>query len=399
MRIVLIVDWFSEKMGYSDNFLPKALASLGHEVHVVTSNGQVYFNNLPLYKKNFEPFLGPGVVDCGVKTLDGYTLHRLPYMEWRGRVRIKGLVGKLRSVRPQIVEVSELICLTTYEAAIAKLLLGYKLFVECHVHASVFPPAIRKGGIKERLYWLLYAATIGYLVSSLSEKCYPVSTDASDVAIRFLGVQKHKVEICSLGVDTDLFKPPSDEASQQVRLQLREKLGFSHSDIVCIYTGRFSMGKDPLHLAQVIGSLVAQGEPFRGLFVGNGSQVDVEAIRACPGCVIHPFVPIRELPPFYWAADIGVWPKQESTSQLDAAACGLPIILSDRVRVRERIDGNGLVYEEDNPHDLARQIRILADPEIRRRMGEYGVRKMREHFSWDRIARQRIQDYEAVLQH
>lgn len=396
MRIVLLADWHSEKMGYSDNFLPKALASLGHEVHLVASNAQVYFNTWA-YKETFEPFLGPGVVDCGVKPVDGYTLHRLPYGEWRGRVRIKGLVGKLRSLRPQIVQAGEFMSLVTYEAALAKPLLGYKLFVESHLHASVFPPVIRKGGIRERINWFVYAATIGRLVSAVSEKCYPISIDAADIVVQFCGVQKHKVEVRPLGVDTDLFKPASDEASQQARLRLREQLGFSHSDIVCIYTGRFSGEKGVLCLARAIGNLVAQGEPFRGLFVGNGNRADVESIRAYPGCVVHPFVPARELPPFYWAADIGVWPKQESTSQLDAAACGLPIILSDRVKVRERIDGNGLVYEEDNPHDLARQIGVLADPEIRRRMGEYGARKMREHFSWSRIAKQHVQDYEAAL--
>lgn len=36
MQIAIVSDWFSEKMGYAENFLPKAMASLGHEVHLVT---------------------------------------------------------------------------------------------------------------------------------------------------------------------------------------------------------------------------------------------------------------------------------------------------------------------------------------------------------------------------
>jgi glycosyltransferase involved in cell wall biosynthesis len=385
MRIVIISDWFAEKMGYAENCLPKALASLGHEVHLVTSNVQVYFNSAT-YKEIYEPFIGPGVVSCGVKEFDGYTLHRLPYAQWRGQLYIKGLLRRLFAIQPQIVQTFDVLSLTTYEAALAKPFLGFKLFLESHMHASVFHPATRRGGIRERFNWLVYGATIGHLVSSLSEKCYPISIDAADVAVRFFGVERRKVNICSLGVDTDLFRQVSDEASQRVRLQLRQQLGFSESDIVCIYTGRFSKDKNPLCLAQAIGSLVAHGEPFRGLFVGSGTQTDVVAIQACPGCVVHPFVPVLELPPFYWAADIGVWPKQESTSQLDAAACGL-----------ERTDGNGLTYDEGDVFDLAQTIRMLADPNLRRRMGDIGSRKMREHFSWDRIAGQRIQDYEAAL--
>jgi len=239
--------------------------------------------------------------------------------------------------------------------------------------------------------------TWGRLLSLLSEKCYSISLDAADIAIRFFGIHKAKVDVCSLGVDTSLFHPPCDDDAQQQRLLLRHSCGFAPSDIVCIYTGRFSEGKALLHLAKAIGQLASRGEPFRGLFVGNGDPADIAAIERCPGCVVHSFVPVQSLPPFYWAADIAVWPKQESTSQLDAAACGLPIILSDRVQVLERVNGNGLTYRENDVDDLARKIHSLANPDLRRQMGDLGSRKMREQFSWEGIAKKRIQDYEAAV--
>lgn len=398
MRIVLLNQWHSEKMGYSDNFLPKALASLGHEVHLVTSNGQVYFNS-PAYKEIFEPFLGPGLVAPGVKKVDGYTLYRLPHIKWKGRVHIKGLLRKLFSLRPDVVQVGELFSLLTYEAALFKLFLGYKLFIECHTHVSVFPSAYKKGD-EQSLYWCSFRTTIGRLVALLSEKCYPISSDAADIAHRFFGFPQHKINIRPLGVATDLFKPVSGKASQQARQKLRKQLGFSPHDIVCIYTGNFSRkAKNPLWLARAVGKLIRQGEPFRGLFVGGGRQKDVRAIRACRGCVVHPFVPVQKLPQFYQAADIGVWPKQESTSQLDAAACGLPIILSNRVKVRERVEGNGLLYKEGDVADLTYKIKALADPKKRQQLGQYGAKKMRRYFSWKHIAKQYIKDYQASRQH
>lgn len=398
MRVALIVDWHSEKMGYSDNFLPKALASLGHEVHLITSNGQIYFTSSS-YKDIFEPFLGPAIVDCGIKQCDGYTLHRLPSMNIRGRVHIKGLAKKLWFLRPHIVQAGEFICLTTYESALLKPILGYKFFVECHVHASVFPAANGRGGIKERFYWSVYAATIGRMINIMAEKCYPISSDSADIINRFFGIHKNKIKIRPLGVDTGLFKPLSDDISKQKRSEFRKKLGFSDTDIVCIYTGRFDTGKNPLCLGQAIGKLVERGEPFRGLFIGNGTQSYIEDIKACSGCVVHPFVHVRELPAFYQASDIGVWPRQESTSQLDAAACGLPLILSNRVKVRERIEGSGLAYEEDNAEDLAIKLLILKDSTMRSRMGACGTDKMRKLFSWDNIAKQYIEDYTTALKY
>jgi len=103
------------------------------------------------------------------------------------------------------------------------------------------------------------------------------------------------------------------------------------------------------------------------------------------------------LAPFYWAADVGVWPKQESTSQLDAAACGLPLIVSNRVAVVERVTGNGLLYDEADPDDLARKIVALDDPEVRQRMSAVGVEKVQRNFSWRRIAAERIDAYQAAL--
>jgi glycosyltransferase involved in cell wall biosynthesis len=383
-------------MGYVENCLPKALAALGHEVHLVTSTAQVYFNS-PAYAVTYEPFLGPGVVPGGVKALDGYTLHRLPYGWWRKRLRIKGLARILWRLKPQIVQALEVVSQTTYEAALAKAVLGYKLFLETHIHASVFPPAGRSSSLRQRARWRWHAATLGRWVNAMSEKCYPISSDAAELAVRFFGIDKGKIEISSLGVDTELFSPVWHEDAARRRVQMRQLLRLSPSDVACVYTGRFARAKDPQCLAEAVGSLARDGLPFRGIFVGNGRPEEVAAIVAHPGCSVHPFVPFRELPPYYWAADIAVWPRQESSSQLDAVACGLPIIVSDHVAARERVEGNGFVYREGDAADLARQLRALCDPALRRTLGEHGADKIRRLYSWHGIARRRVDAYARVL--
>jgi glycosyltransferase involved in cell wall biosynthesis len=392
LRIIIISDWYAEKMGYSENCLPKALASLGHEVHVVTSNVQPYFNH-PMYKTSYEPFIGPGIVACETKEINGFTLHRLPHDTCRGQLCIRGLLKVLIALDPQIVQTTltpSWESFSIYEAALGKALLGYKLFLESHIHASVIPFATRRPAMWERLR-LVPEFVLGRLVSVLSEKCYPISVDAADVATRFFGIQPHKISVSPLGVDTDIFRPPSDESACKMRVQLRKRLGFAASDVVCIYTGRFSKDKDPLLVAEAIEILRKQKRSFHGLFVGDGSQA--ETIRAVEGCAVHPFVPFTELPSLYWAADIGVWPRQESTSQLDAAACGLPLVVSNRVKAIERVEGNGLTYDEGNQSDLARKLDALSDSSIRSELGQYGAKKMQEHYSWYHTAERRVQDY------
>ncbi len=198
MKIVVISDWFGERMGYAENCLPRSLVAVGHEVHLVTSNAQPYFST-PGYKETYQPFIGPQLVDCGVKPLAGYTLHRLPVAMRRKRLRIRGLARKLIALRPDVVQTFDAHAITTYEATLLKPLCRYRLFHQCHMHASVFPPANRWGGFAERFNWLLYGATIGRGVSFFAEKCYAISDDAAKIAIEFYGMQEWKVEVCPLG--------------------------------------------------------------------------------------------------------------------------------------------------------------------------------------------------------
>lgn len=395
MRIVVVSDWFSEKMGYIENCLPKAMAALGHEVHVVASNSQVYYGT-PQYDAVYRDFLGPGLVACGVKELDGYVLHRLPLTTRFGQYRISGLVKALRSIRPDIVQTFTPSTPSTVEAALAGRLVGYKFFTGAHACASVFSASLQQGnaGRWERLLSWRRAA-LGRLVSQFTEKCYPATLDCKDIAVRFYGVPGNRTEVCPLAVDTDLFKPALDHTAMNERNSTRSKLGFKPSEIVCVYTGRFTDAKNPLCMARAVAELTSRGESIRGAFVGGGPQQ--EAIEALPGCLVLSFVPVWELPSVYRACDIGVWPRQESTSMLDAAACGLPIVVSDRVLAVERVKGNGKMYRENDVGDLVKCLLGLRDEGIRHQLGANGAKKISSGYSWALVAKRRLEDYEAAL--
>ena len=163
---------------------------------------------------------------------------------------------------------------------------------------------------------------------------------------------------------------------------------------MCVYSGRFSQDKNPLLLARAIEQLRAEGEPFAGVFFGDGEQRD--AIEACEGSRTHPFVPYTELGDLFRAADIAIWPTQESTSMLDAAACGTPIVVNDTLAAVERVEGNGLRYRLNDPDDLMRSLRQLHDPELRATLGRHGAGKIGSTYSWQALAQIRLEDYLAA---
>jgi glycosyltransferase involved in cell wall biosynthesis len=82
---------------------------------------------------------------------------------------------------------------------------------------------------------------------------------------------------------------------------------------------------------------------------------------------------------------------------LDAAACGIPLIVSDGIVYRDHVEGNGLVYKMNDLDNLVDTLLSLRDSAERHRLGSFGAEKMLRDFSWESVAKRRINDYEAAL--
>ena len=230
-----------------------------------------------------------------------------------------------------------------------------------------------------------------YLASTAVEKCYAIAPDCAFVANNHYGVPKPKIKLQGLGTDTDLFYPAITIADLRSRNDLRDQFCYSNTDIVCIYTGRFSEDKNPLLLAKAIDRISQNNPRFHGLFIGSGIQ-EFE-INKCKNIKTISFIKYNELADFYRMADIAVWPTQESMSMLDAAACGLPLIVSNKIGEYDRINGNGLVYEEGNINSLIQALEKLFTKETRYEFGKIGREKMLNRYSWSIVGRNMISDY------
>lgn len=392
MRIAVVTTFYSEGMGYTENCLPKALAELGHEVDVITSDLNVYGSEKD-YEDTYAAFLGPANQGTGRFRCDGYTVHRLRSKRVAGYVLIRGLARKIRELQPEIVHCTEIASLQAFQLAALRPAMRFRLFAETHQHLSVVRPYMKDpdGPFLKRAFYRL-TRTVPTCMSSLSvEKCYAISPDCVLVAKKYYGVPSRKLSLQSLGTDTGLFHPAAAPEEIARRRRMRSDWGYGEDDILCIYTGRFSEAKNPLVLAKAVEHLVESGRSYRSLFAGEGSQK--VAIAACKSARILPFVRHRELADLYRMADIAVWPRQESLSMLDAAATGLPLVVSEDIGESERVVGNGRVYKENSMEDLARVLSSLAEGCERRSLGVAGRAKMERSFSWTAIARSIASDF------
>jgi glycosyltransferase involved in cell wall biosynthesis len=331
------------------------------------------------------------------ETYEGFRLHCLGHHDIAGHPKFIGLRQKLTAIRPDVVQSFLSIGWVALEAALLKRSLKYQLFTAAHTTVSVFPLA------RQKSYWFEPArirnfATRwlpGRFVSARTEKCYAATADCADVAMRYFGVESDKIDVAPLGVDTEQLSPISTPEQRENRISLREKLGVRPEDVLFIYTGQFTAAKNPLLLATAIESMRSRGADVRALFLGGGAQRD--AIAAHASSIVLPFIPHHDLVEYYRASDVGVWPTQESTSMLDAAACGLPIVVNDTLLATERVAGNGLMYSLNSQASLEAVLSRLLDPELRSQLGNVGAQRMSSLFSWTALVARRIKDYEHAL--
>jgi glycosyltransferase involved in cell wall biosynthesis len=102
------------------------------------------------------------------------------------------------------------------------------------------------------------------------------------------------------------------------------------------------------------------------------------------------------------SADVWVLPSYGENfafSAVEALACGLPIVITDRVNIHPQVTAAdaGIVTECD-AQQIGEAIQsLLSDPELRSRFSLNGPRLIQSQFSWDARASELIEVYQSVV--
>jgi glycosyltransferase involved in cell wall biosynthesis len=154
-----------------------------------------------------------------------------------------------------------------------------------------------------------------------------------------------------------------------------------------VAVGRLAAPKDALTLVRALGQ--ARAHRFRALLVGDGpDRLAVEAELTALGLdhAVALAGSRRDVPELLARADVFVLSSRSEgapISILEAMAAGVPVVASDVGGVGELVaDGEtGLLVPSADPARLSEALRrLLADPELRRRLGAAGRARARERF-------------------
>jgi glycosyltransferase involved in cell wall biosynthesis len=397
MKIVFVTAWYSEGMGYIENCLPRAMAKLGHDVHIITSTAQVYYNH-EFYEKAYQKYLGDPIQPVGSFEVDNVHVHRLPFFNIKSKIILKGLILKVNSINPDVVTTFEHVSIDTLKLSFLKIFKKYKLFTSNHAVLSVYPTAKNWSQLSftKKAVWFFTEWIPGRFTNLFIEKCFAVTIDAAQIAVEYRGVSKNKVKVTTLGVDTDAFHPNEID-----KLNVRKKWNFADDEIVCIFTGKLIVQKQPVLVAQAIAILAKKGYKIKGFFVAEGPLKD--EVLSYDNCQIIDLQPFKELPSFFRMADIAIFAGEESSSQLDAVASGTCLILTDNIKAYSEIEALNntnekprivsRLFKNGELDDLVFKLESLFDKNYRQKLADAGVKEIQENYSWHKIAMNRIEDY------
>ncbi|MFE5602893.1 glycosyltransferase family 4 protein [Streptomyces coelicoflavus] len=199
------------------------------------------------------------------------------------------------------------------------------------------------------------------------------------------------------GVDEKTFHPASGGDEVRARLGLTDR-----PVVVCVSRLVPRKGQDTL--IRALPRILAAEPDAVLLIVGGGPyEKDLRRLAAETGVAASVHftgpVPWSELPAHYGAGDVFAMPCRTRRGGLDveglgivyleASATGLPVVAGDSGGAPDAVlDGEtGWVVHGEDPNESADRITtLLADPELRRRMGERGRSWVEEKWRWDLLA-------------
>lgn len=192
-----------------------------------------------------------------------------------------------------------------------------------------------------------------------------VSSKNKNESIRLGLTTEDKCKVFPNAIDNSLFNV-SDQNS------LKKSLGIKDSDFVLAYVGWFINRKGSLRVAKAIEKLA--DDRIKIIFIGKGPEEP-----NCNGIIFKGSLPHDEIPRYLNCADAFILPTLAEgccNAVIEAMACGLPVISSDREFNWDVLNAdNSILVNPESVEEITKAIAELRDNVIRRKQMSDGAVK------------------------
>jgi glycogen(starch) synthase len=272
-----------------------------------------------------------------------------------------------------------------------------------HIHSTEWGRALN-GGSETVMH---IEKTSGEVADGIITVSYPMQEDL----IRH-GFDPDKVKVCWNGINVEKYNP--NKLSKEDIVGLRSRYGVSPGERMILFVGRLTGVKGVMNLVKAMPMVISKHPEVKLVILGKGELertisdlINVLKIGDRVKTRFE-FVPERERIAHYGACDLFVAPslyEPFGIIALEAMAMEKPIVVGARgisgfrdFVIPSGPDQTGIHVDGNNSADIAWGINsLLEDTEGAKEMGKRGRKRVKQYFTWDKIAARTIGIYEDVI--
>lgn len=256
-----------------------------------------------------------------------------------------------------------------------------------------------------RVYNRVYLRTFTRLAARRARRVIVISESTKRDAVQMLGIDAARVQVIYCGVEEDFRPLPAEEAAAY-----RRRRGLPE---------RFILFLGTLEPRKNITGLVDAYALFRRMWPADKGEAPALVIAGARGwyydeiyrrveqnglkdaVVFAGYVPADELSYLYNAALLFAYPSLYEgfgLPVLEAMACGVPVVASNRSALPEVVGGAGILVSPEEPAEMAEAFRrVLTEEGAREHWGRRG-RERAGLFSWRKAAEETAGVYRDILE-
>jgi len=229
----------------------------------------------------------------------------------------------------------------------------------------------------------------------------PVDVFVRDYVKARFGVRDDRIVDIPVGIESERFRATDGS-------QIRQRLGIGDRPMV-LSMGHVIPLRDRLALIEAMPKLLAQhpdlvvvvaGRIYDDRFVRRARELGVDHALVLAGEIAK-----TDVPHYAAAADVEGHDLQGlgfGMASLEMLAAGVPVVSvvrSDNYPTAHFVDGEHLILASSSAPDVLASAfaRLIADPELSKRVGAGGQRLIEEQFSMDRVTKRYLELYQRAV--
>jgi len=257
----------------------------------------------------------------------------------------------------------------------------------------IMPETVGRG------YLTKFISQMPQIISSI-DKIITVSEWSKKDIMRIFGVPEGKIKVTHLAAD-DMFVPIDKLAAQN---HIKERYNVDRNFI--LYLGGFSPRKNVKSILIAFSMIYKDlSKDYKIVIIGSAKDDHQFLIKLSHSLGIGEkvlftgYVPYDDLPYFYNAADIFVYPSLYEgfgLPTLEAMCCGTPTITSNVSSLPEVVGDGALMINPFDTEELSKAMaEVLEKDDLKADLINRGLKRA-ENFKWEKTAQETLKAYEEV---